>query len=115
MALNSNFNTYKTKTNITVTKETPYDLACVANYKSGFVTIRGYAWTPSSGVQDTSILTIPTTYAPIAYAMNIVGGLTNNGTDSIGYGIASLGTDGKLNITYSTNSGFVFFDFCYAI
>ena len=86
-----------------------------ANYKSGIVTIRGYVWSPTSGTQDMAILTIPKDYAPKDCDMAVAGGLTNNGTDFIGSGITALNMNGKLSIKYSTNVGFVFFDFCYAI
>lgn len=113
--VNNSFNTYKNKINIAVTRVTASVLECVADYKSGIVTIRGYTWTGTSGTQKTAILTIPKDYAPKNCAIQKAGGLTNNGEDIIGYGIATLTPDGKLNITYSTNVGFVFFDFCYAI
>lgn len=113
--VNQSLGNFKTNTNITITQITPNALGIVANHKSGIVTIRGYAWTQTSGTQNTEILTIPTDYAPKGYDMVTAGGLTNNGTDFIGYGITSLNTYGELNIKYSTNVGFVFFDFCYAI
>lgn len=108
-------NSLSERKDITVTRKTPNDLSVVADYKSGLVTIRGFAWTHSTGTQNTIILTIPSKYAPRTYSMYTAGGLTNDGTNIIGYGITSLNPNGTLSIKYSTNSGFVFFNFCYAI
>ena len=113
--VNNSLNNFKTNTNIPITQITPNSASIIANYKSGIVTIRGYAWTPTYGPQNPAILTIPKDYAPKGCDMAIAGGLTNNGTDFIGDGSTSLNIDGKLNIKYSTNDGFMFFNYCYAI
>lgn len=110
-----NLKDFTSKKGISVTKKSPNDVVYVAYYESGIVNIRGYAYTPTSGIQNTAILTIPTVHAPKDCGIYTSGGLSGNGSDMTGYGITSLSTDGKLNIRYSTGVGFVFFNFCYTI